>query len=64
MISYTGIATHYVPSGRLNALEERLTDLETSDHEVIHRIIEEFVEPLPSADKIGMPVALRSAIDR
>ncbi|KAI7874633.1 ClpP/crotonase [Lichtheimia hyalospora FSU 10163] len=61
---YTGIATHYVPSGRLNALEERLTDLETSDHEVIHRIIEEFVEPLPSADKIGMPVPLRSAIDR
>ncbi|KAI9322483.1 ClpP/crotonase-like domain-containing protein [Dichotomocladium elegans] len=60
---YTGIATHYVPSGRLGALEERLTDLETSDHEVIHRVIEEFVEPL-SPEKTGLAQAQRDSIDR
>ncbi|KAI9491730.1 ClpP/crotonase-like domain-containing protein [Zychaea mexicana] len=60
---YTGIATHYVPSVRLGALEDRLIDLETSDHEIIHRVIEEFVEPL-SADKIGMPQSMRQTIDR
>ncbi|KAI8149593.1 ClpP/crotonase-like domain-containing protein [Fennellomyces sp. T-0311] len=60
---YTGISTHYVPSVRLGALEDRLIDLETSDHEIIHRVIEEFVEP-SSADKTGMQQAMRNTIDR
>lgn len=61
--SYTGIATHYVPSARLNALEERLIDLETSSHEIIHRVIEEFVEPL-SEKKTGFAQDVRNIIDR
>ncbi|KAI7857287.1 ClpP/crotonase-like domain-containing protein [Circinella umbellata] len=60
---YTGIATHYIPSVRLPALEDRLIDLETSDHEVIHRVLEEFVEPVPT-DKIGMQQSMRKTIDR
>ncbi|RUS22253.1 ClpP/crotonase-like domain-containing protein [Endogone sp. FLAS-F59071] len=42
-VFYAGIATHYVPSLRLQALEDRLSELETSDHEVINAAIEDFV---------------------
>ncbi|KAG9065287.1 hypothetical protein KI688_002611 [Linnemannia hyalina] len=42
-----GIATHYVPSDRLAALEDRLSELETDNHDVINMAIEDFVsEPL------------------
>ncbi|KAK9768019.1 3-hydroxyisobutyryl-CoA hydrolase [Basidiobolus ranarum] len=40
---YAGIATHYVPAARLDALEERLCELDTSDAEVINLAIEDFV---------------------
>ncbi|KAK9717293.1 3-hydroxyisobutyryl-CoA hydrolase [Basidiobolus ranarum] len=40
---YAGIATHYVPAARLEALEERLCELDTSDSEVINLAIEDFV---------------------
>ncbi|ORX88709.1 ClpP/crotonase [Basidiobolus meristosporus CBS 931.73] len=40
---YAGIATHYVPAARLDALEERLCELDTSDPEVINLAIEDFV---------------------
>ncbi|KAG0356182.1 hypothetical protein BGZ54_000814 [Gamsiella multidivaricata] len=44
---YAGIATHYVPSERLPALEDRLSELETDNHDVINMAIEDFVsEPL------------------
>ncbi|GJJ68219.1 3-hydroxyisobutyryl-CoA hydrolase [Entomortierella parvispora] len=44
---YAGIATHYVPSERLVALEDRLSELETDNHDVINMAIEDFVsEPL------------------
>lgn len=64
IFSYAGIATHYVPSSRLTALEDRLIDLETSDHEIIHRVIEEFVEPLAQPRHVGFPQDVRQAIDR
>src|SRR5687768_9958474 len=45
--SLAGIATHYVPSERLAALEDRLSELETDNHDVINMAIEDFVsEPL------------------
>ncbi|ORX48570.1 ClpP/crotonase [Hesseltinella vesiculosa] len=60
---YAGIATHYVPSARLNALEERLIDLETSEHDIIQRVLEKFVEPVP-AKRIGFGTSIRQAMDR
>ncbi|KAF8925618.1 hypothetical protein BGZ58_000644 [Dissophora ornata] len=44
---FAGIATHYVPSERLASLEDRLSELETDNHDVINMAIEDFVsEPL------------------
>jgi 3-hydroxyisobutyryl-CoA hydrolase len=40
---YAGIATHYVPSSRLNALQDRLCEMETDDPDVVNYAIEEFV---------------------
>ncbi|KAF9579161.1 hypothetical protein BGW38_004689 [Lunasporangiospora selenospora] len=46
---FAGIATHYVPSERLASLEDRLSELETDNHDVINMAIEDFVsEPLPN----------------
>lgn len=61
--SYTGIATHYIPSERLAALEDRLIDLETSEHEIIQRVLEKFVEKKP-VEKIGFQREIRETIDR
>ncbi|KAL0074792.1 ClpP/crotonase-like domain-containing protein [Phycomyces blakesleeanus] len=60
---FAGIATHYVPSSRLSALEDRLIDLETSEHEIIQRVLEEFVDPV-ATDKIGFTPVVRETIDR
>ncbi|KAI7893736.1 ClpP/crotonase-like domain-containing protein [Mucor mucedo] len=60
---FTGIATHYIPSSRLAALEDRLIDLETSEHEIIQRVLEKFVDKKP-VSKIGFPADIRQAIDR
>ncbi|KAI8083585.1 ClpP/crotonase-like domain-containing protein [Thamnidium elegans] len=60
---FTGIATHYIPSSRLAALEDRLIDLETSEHEIIQRVLEKFVEQKPT-DKIGFNMDTREIIDR
>jgi len=60
---YAGFATHYVPSERLAALEERLSELETDDHSVINMAIEDFVsEPMP--EHIYALSKNRPAIDR
>lgn len=61
--SFAGIATHYIPSSRLAALEDRLIDLETSEHEIIQRVLEKFVEKKP-VEKIGFPKDVRESIDR
>ncbi|KAG0170288.1 hypothetical protein DFQ28_005108 [Apophysomyces sp. BC1034] len=41
-VLYSGIATHLVPSSRLPALEERLAELNSPDHDIVHAIISEF----------------------
>lgn len=61
--SYAGIATHYVPSSRLQALEDRLSELETSDHEVINAAIEDFVGEI-SSNNSSLQGDTRRAIDR
>jgi 3-hydroxyisobutyryl-CoA hydrolase len=61
--SYAGIATHYVPSDRLEQLEDRLSDMESSDHEVINMVIEEY-STLTDTKKIGFEQETRQIIDR
>ena len=41
-VYWAGIATHYVPSDRLPALEERLKNLDTSDAHVLSEAVDEF----------------------
>ncbi|RKP13940.1 ClpP/crotonase-like domain-containing protein [Piptocephalis cylindrospora] len=59
---YAGIATHFVPSARIPALEARLCELESDDREVVSAAIEEFSETLPSTYNLGGLV--RERIDR
>nr|CAG8480222.1 11886_t:CDS:2 [Entrophospora candida] len=47
----SGVASHYVPSQRLQQLEDRLSELESDDHEVINSAIEEFVSEPPKEHK-------------
>ncbi|OBZ87067.1 3-hydroxyisobutyryl-CoA hydrolase, mitochondrial [Choanephora cucurbitarum] len=60
---FAGIATHYVPSSRIQALEQKLIDLDISEHEIIQRVLENFVEPKP-VEKIGFQKDTRQIIDR
>ncbi|RUS28909.1 ClpP/crotonase-like domain-containing protein, partial [Jimgerdemannia flammicorona] len=62
--SHAGIATHYVPSSRLQALEDRLAELETSDNEVINMAIEEFVGEFDPHYKYPLSGNVRRSIDR
>ncbi|GAN09502.1 mitochondrial 3-hydroxyisobutyryl-CoA hydrolase [Mucor ambiguus] len=39
---FSGIATHFVPSSRLEALESRLAEIDKPDHDLVHTTIEEF----------------------
>ncbi|KAJ1976572.1 3-hydroxyisobutyryl-CoA hydrolase [Dimargaris verticillata] len=41
-VFWAGIATHYVPSARLPALEARLCELESKDVTIVNQAIEEF----------------------
>ncbi len=47
ILSHCGIATHFVPSVRLNDLQKRLCDLETSDLSTISQTISEFSGEVP-----------------
>ncbi|KAF9210300.1 hypothetical protein BGZ59_009623 [Podila verticillata] len=60
---YAGIATHYVPSERLAALEDRLAELETKNHDVINMAIEDFVSEPVHGHKYSLSDD-REAIDR
>lgn len=61
--SFAGIATHYVPSDRLAALEDRLSELETDNHDVINMAIEDFVSE-PTYDHKYALSENRDVIDR
>ncbi|KAJ9090612.1 3-hydroxyisobutyryl-CoA hydrolase [Entomophthora muscae] len=61
-VMYAGFATHYVPSERLPALEDRLNELDSSEHDVVNQAIEEFcAEPDYKPSSLD---AYRPAIDR
>jgi len=68
---YSGIATHYLHSTSLPALESRLAELRFHDYddldtrlELVDSTIEEFCTGLPHDEPILMGGALRQAIDR
>lgn len=68
---YSGIATHYLHSTSLPALESRLAELRFADYDslgkrlaAINATIEEFVTGLPHNEPILFASELRKAIDR
>ncbi|KAK9762685.1 3-hydroxyisobutyryl-CoA hydrolase [Basidiobolus ranarum] len=58
---YAGIATHFVPAARLDALEKCLCELHTSDLEIINSTIEKFVSE-PTGHKYSL-AKYRDVID-
>ncbi|KAK4204234.1 ClpP/crotonase-like domain-containing protein [Triangularia verruculosa] len=70
-VFYAGVATHYLHSTSLNALESRLAELKFRDHDdlktrlgVVNATIEEFVTGLPYDQPIALAGEVRKAIDR
>lgn len=68
---YAGVATHYIHSTSLPALESRLAELRFKDYdklmtrlELVDSTIEEFCTGLPHDEPIRLGDALREAIDR
>ncbi|CAG8550808.1 13624_t:CDS:2, partial [Cetraspora pellucida] len=60
----SGIATHYVPSQRLPLLENRLSEIECDEHEVINAAIEEFVAECNRDYSYALGGNVRKSIDR
>ncbi|RIB09845.1 3-hydroxyisobutyryl-coenzyme A hydrolase [Gigaspora rosea] len=60
----SGVATHYVPSQRLPLLENRLSEIECDDHEVINAVIEEFVAECNRDHSYALGGNVRKSIDR
>lgn len=70
-VFYAGVATHYLHSTSLPALERRLAELRFKDHDsleqrlnIIDSTIEEFCTGLPSDEPILLSGEIRNAIDR
>jgi 3-hydroxyisobutyryl-CoA hydrolase len=61
---FAGIATHFVPSSRLEALETRLSEIESSDYDIINTAIEEFAADYDPEVRFTMGGETRKAIDR
>ncbi|KAH8549208.1 ClpP/crotonase-like domain-containing protein [Umbelopsis sp. PMI_123] len=63
-VLFAGIATHFVPSSRLEALETRLSELESSDYDIINTAIEEFAADYDPEVRFSLAGETRKAIDR
>jgi 3-hydroxyisobutyryl-CoA hydrolase len=70
-VFYSGVATHYLHSTSLPALESRLAELRFKDYdsmdtrlEIIDSTIEEFCTSLPYNEPIALSGRIRQAIDR
>ncbi|KAH8668018.1 ClpP/crotonase-like domain-containing protein [Tricladium varicosporioides] len=68
---YAGVATHYIHSSALPALEKRLAELRFNDYDTLHErmslinsTIEEYSTGLPHDEPIQLQGALRKEIDR
>ena len=62
--SYSGVATHYVPSSRLPALEARLSEIDNPTHDIINTAIEEFSAEMDQELEFSLGGDVRAAIDR
>lgn len=63
-VLYSGVATHFVPSSRLPALESRLSELDNATHDMINSAIEEFSAELENEPTFSLTGDTRAAIDR
>ncbi|KAI8993129.1 ClpP/crotonase-like domain-containing protein [Pilobolus umbonatus] len=64
-VVYAGVATHYVPSSRLPALEARLSELDHVSLDIVNQSIEEFSEILVDEEKnFSLGGETREVIDR
>ena len=61
---YAGVATHYVPSSRIAALEARLSEIDNPTHDVINTAIEEFSAEMDQEASFSLAGDVRAAIDR
>jgi 3-hydroxyisobutyryl-CoA hydrolase len=63
-VLYSGVATHFVPSSRLPALEQRLSELDHANHDMVNSAIEEFSAELENEPTFTLTGETRQAIDR
>lgn len=63
-VLYSGVATHFVPSSRIPALESRLSELDGANHEMINGAIEEFSAELENEPRFSLTGETRLSIDR
>lgn len=63
-VLYAGIATHFVPSSRLAALEARLSELDQANFDMVNSAIEEFSAELDSEPGFSLGGEKRQVIDR
>jgi 3-hydroxyisobutyryl-CoA hydrolase len=63
-VLYSGVATHFVPSSRLPALEARLAELDHATHDMVNSAIEEFSAELDTESHFSLTGETRQAIDR
>jgi hypothetical protein len=61
---WTGIATHYVPTERLEALESRLAEVGSHDFAKIDATIQEFENGPPKGYHFSITPEILTAIDR
>ncbi|KAI7869753.1 ClpP/crotonase-like domain-containing protein [Spinellus fusiger] len=63
-VMYAGIATHYVPSSRLDELEKSLTKIDQRNHKAVNAAIEEYSADLDTEPLFSLRGPVRAAIDR
>jgi 3-hydroxyisobutyryl-CoA hydrolase len=64
IIRWAGLATHYVPSERLEALESRLAEVNSDDFSKVNAILEEFENGPPKGYHFTISQDIQLAIDR
>ncbi|GAN02623.1 conserved hypothetical protein [Mucor ambiguus] len=63
-VLYSGVATHFVPSSRIPALEARLSELDNASHDMVNQAIEEFSAELDNEPAFSLSGETRQVIDR
>lgn len=61
---WTGIATHYIPSERLPALEDRLAEVETDDFAKVNAVLAEFENGPPKGYHFTIRPEIQDTIDK